>query len=183
MDPLDDLDSEEVSPPSTQQQQCDFRFRFKECPDCLAENDIAARNCHQCNKPLVDPDKRLKEVLKLKDYMVLRCSGLSLSLSQLKSGQEAINVTWHDEDGAELSQRYGFATPGQKGAFYHNFVRMHLKAPGQPLRLKDANDVVNNANLFRHPDFVVGRKEKWGWKVIDCLFDYQGRYRKADSAR
>ncbi|TKB48942.1 DEAD/DEAH box helicase [Ferrimonas sediminicola] len=165
-----------------QQQQCDFRFRFKECPDCLAENDIAARHCHACDKALVDPDTRLKEVLKLKDYLVLRCAGLSLTRHSLKSGQPGVKVTWHDEDGAELSQIFGFATPGQRGAFYHHFARMHLRSPGIPLRLADADAVVDAARLFRHPDFVIARREKYGWKVIETLFDYRGRYRKADSA-
>lgn len=165
-----------------EQQQCDFRFRFKECPDCMAENDIAARHCQACDKALVDPDKRLKEVLRLKDYLVLRCSGISLGAHTLKSGQSGIKVTWHDEDGVEVHQIFGFTTPGQKGAFYHNFARMHLRSPGTPLRLPDADAVVNAAPLFRHPDFVIARKEKYGWQVIDTLFDYQGRYRKADSA-
>lgn len=31
-------------------EQCDYRFRFKSCPHCGAENDIAARRCHQCQK-------------------------------------------------------------------------------------------------------------------------------------
>ncbi|MFP3498992.1 ATP-dependent helicase, partial [Pseudomonas sp. SIMBA_059] len=50
-----------------EREQCDFRFRFKSCPDCGAENDIAARRCHQCDKILVDPDDMLKAALKLKD--------------------------------------------------------------------------------------------------------------------
>lgn len=36
-------------------EQCDFRFRFKNCPQCNAENDIAARRCRECDTVLVDP--------------------------------------------------------------------------------------------------------------------------------
>ncbi|MRC26373.1 ATP-dependent helicase, partial [Bacillus thuringiensis] len=36
-------------------EQCDFRFRFKNCPQCNAENDIAARRCRECDTILVDP--------------------------------------------------------------------------------------------------------------------------------
>ena len=50
-------------------QQCDYRFRFKECSHCGAENDIAARNCHQCHKAIIDPDDQLRDALKLKDAM------------------------------------------------------------------------------------------------------------------
>lgn len=47
-------------------EQCDYRFRFKSCPHCGAENDIAARRCHQCHEVLVDPDDMLKDALNLK---------------------------------------------------------------------------------------------------------------------
>ncbi len=59
-------------------EQCDFRFRFKNCPQCNAENDIAARRCRECDTVLVDPDDMLKAALRLKDALVLRCSGMSL---------------------------------------------------------------------------------------------------------
>ena len=58
--------------------QCEFRFRFKVCDECGAENDIAARRCHGCEKLLVDADDKLKEALMLKDAKVLRVSGMQL---------------------------------------------------------------------------------------------------------
>ncbi|QIZ76368.1 DEAD/DEAH box helicase [Ferrimonas lipolytica] len=164
-------------------EQCDYRFRYKECPDCLAENDIAARVCHSCNKQLVDPDKRLQEVLKLKDYKVIRCGGVQLSKSQGKDGNARLKVTWFDEDGDELNRTFAFDAPAQKGHFYHQFMRQHLKNPGQPLRLNSIDEVIAQQQLLRHPDFVIARLEKKRfWKVIETLFDYSGRYRKADSA-
>ncbi|GAA5188493.1 DEAD/DEAH box helicase [Ferrimonas gelatinilytica] len=164
-------------------QQCDYRFRFKECPDCLCENDIAARQCGDCGKPLVDPDTRLKEVLKLTDYKVLRCSGIKLEVRGDKSGRDQLWVHWFDEDGDELNRPFYLDTAAQKGHFYHQFVRQHLKYPGQPLRLQDARHAEQQQQLFRHPDFVIARREKKRfWKVIECVFDYKGRYRTADSA-
>ncbi|GAA4885948.1 DEAD/DEAH box helicase [Ferrimonas pelagia] len=163
--------------------QCDFRFRFKECPDCMAENDIAARQCHCCGKQLVDPDKRLKEVLQLKDYKVLRCSGVLLEAATGKDGKPRIQVRWFDEDGDEVNRPFGFDSPGQKGHFYHQFIRNHLKNPGQSLRLNTVDDVIRHQHLFRHPDFVIARLEKKRfWKVIECVFDYKGRYRTAETA-
>ncbi|MFI3246957.1 MAG: helicase-related protein, partial [Ferrimonas sp.] len=164
-------------------EQCDYRFRFKECPDCLAENDIAARECHQCQKLLADPDKRLQEVLKLKDYKVIRCCGLQLVSTTTPHAKQAIKVTWFDEDGFELNRLFSFDSTAQKGHFYHQFIRAHLKNPGQPLRFSDASDVIQHQHLFRHPDFVIARHEKKRfWKVIETLFDYQGRYRTATAA-
>lgn len=40
--------------------QCDHRWTFKECPNCAADNDIAARYCHQCKAEIVDPNEKLK---------------------------------------------------------------------------------------------------------------------------
>ena len=58
-------------------QQCDYRFKFKLCDSCGAENDIAARQCHACNELMADPDDKLRAALNLKHAMVLRCSGLA----------------------------------------------------------------------------------------------------------
>ncbi|SHG98311.1 DEAD/DEAH box helicase [Ferrimonas marina] len=163
--------------------QCDYRFRFKECPDCLTENDIAARQCQGCGKQLVDPDARLKEVLRLKDYKVLRCSGIQLEADSDKQGKPRLKVRWFDEDGDELNRAFYFDSPQQKGHFYHQFARNHLKNPGQPLRLQDRDQVLAHQHLFRHPDFVIARLEKKRfWRVIECVFDYKGRFRTADSA-
>lgn len=42
--------------------RCDHRFVAKKCPSCKANNDIAARKCYQCEKPLVDWNKHLKKL-------------------------------------------------------------------------------------------------------------------------
>ncbi len=52
---------------------------LKNCPQCNAENDIAARRCRECDTVLVDPDDMLKAALRLKDALVLRCSGMSFA--------------------------------------------------------------------------------------------------------
>lgn len=40
--------------------QCDYRWTFKECPHCMADNDIAARYCRECKGELVDPNDKLR---------------------------------------------------------------------------------------------------------------------------
>lgn len=61
-------------------------FSFQSCPHCGAENDIAARRCHQCQEVLVDPDDMLKAALKLKDALVLRCGGMELQSGRDEKG-------------------------------------------------------------------------------------------------
>lgn len=165
-----------------ERRQCDFRFRFKICPECGAENDIAARRCHQCDHLMVDPDDMLKAALRLKDAMVLRCSGMSLAVGGDEHG-EWLRVTYHDEDGAEVDERFRLATPPQRRLFDYRFLRPHQRAPGVPLPWRTAADICAAAPLLRHPDFVVARRQGRFWRIREKLFDYQGRYRLAHELR
>ncbi|GGX90132.1 ATP-dependent helicase [Litchfieldella qijiaojingensis] len=162
--------------------QCDFRFRFKTCETCGAENDIAARQCHGCQARLVDPDDKLKEALRLKDARVLRVSGMQLEATHNGRGLERLKVTYHDEDGATLSEWFALETPPQRAAFAAVFLRDHLRAPGAAWRPTSPHEVIDGERRLRAPDFVVGRKVGRHWQVREKLFDYTGRYRKADDA-
>lgn len=167
---------------SGQRQQCDFRFRFKVCPHCGAENDIAARRCHQCDEVLVDPDDMLKAALKLKDALVLRCSDMSFEQGQDAKG-EWLKITYHDEDGAEVSERFRLHTTAQRHVFLQQFLRVHQRAPGTPFNWHNAADVIAQQLLLRAPDFVVARKHGKFWQIREKLFDYQGRFRRANELR
>jgi DNA repair protein RadD len=162
--------------------QCDFRFRFKVCGDCGAENDIAARRCHGCQTLLVDADDKLKEALRLKDARVLRVAGMQLEVTVNGRGMARLKVTYHDEDGATLSEWFALETPAQRGAFAAVFLRDHLRAPGVPFRPTTPEEVVAERRRLRYPDFVVGRRVGRHWQVREKLFDYVGRYRKASEA-
>ena len=163
-------------------EQCDYRFRFKNCPHCNAENDIAARRCHECDAVLVDPDDMLKAALKLKDALVLRCGGMTLEAGRDDKG-EWLKATYYDEDGTSVSERFRLQTPAQRTAFEQLFMRPHQRAPGVPLGWQTANDVVALQPLLRHPDFVVARARGQFWQVREKVFDYQGRYRRANELR
>ena len=163
-------------------QQCGFRFRFKVCGDCGAENDIAARRCHGCDTLLVDADDKLKEALRLKDARVLRVSGMQLEATVNGRGLPRLKVIYHDEDGASLSEWFALETPAQRAAFGAVFLRDHLRAPGTPWRPTSPDEVVAEQRRLRAPDFVVGRRAGRHWQVREKLFDYTGRYRKAEAA-
>lgn len=163
-------------------EQCSFRFRFKTCEACGAENDIAARSCHGCGERLVDPDDKLKDALRLKDARVLRISGMQLSATVNGRGLPRLRVTYHDEDGATLDEWFALETPAQRGAFAAAFLRHHLRAPGSRWWPATPEEVIAERQRLRAPDFVVGRRVGRHWQVREKLFDYVGRYRKADSA-
>ncbi|MCP1363569.1 DEAD/DEAH box helicase, partial [Halomonas sp. BBD45] len=167
---------------SGRSRQCDFRFRFKVCEQCGAENDIAARSCHGCGERLVDPDDKLKDALRLKDARVLRVSGMQLAATVNGRGLPRLKVTYHDEDGATLDEWFALETPAQRGAFAAAFLRHHLRAPGSPWWPASPDDVIAERRRLKVPDFVIGRRVGRHWQVREKLFDYVGRYRKADNA-
>ena len=161
----------------TAPEQCDYRFRFKECPHCGSENDIAARNCHQCKKAIIDPDDQLRDALKLKDAMVIRCAGITLNAHDSNNANK-LKVTYHAEDGEELSESFDFSKPAQRTIFNKLFARR--LANGQtPQKLSTLAEVLAMQALLPAPDFVIARKNKHYWQVQERIFDYQGNYRKA----
>ncbi|MFD1091092.1 DEAD/DEAH box helicase [Providencia vermicola] len=163
-----------------QKQQCEFRFRFKQCPHCGAENDIAARRCQKCQEVLTDPDDMLKAALKLKDALIIRCGGM-----QFISGNDAkgewIKINYYDEDGTSVSERYRLTTPSQRRVFEYRFLREHQRAPGIPFKWNNANDIILQQSLLRYPQFIVARKKDRYWEIREKIFDYQGRFRIANS--
>jgi len=163
-------------------EQCSFRFRFKACECCGAENDIAARTCHGCGERLVDPDDKLREALKLRDARVLRVSAMQLETARNGRGLERLKISYYDEDGTALAEWFALETPAQRHAFQRAFLARHLRAPGTDWRPTSIQEVVQGEARLKAPDFVVGRKVGRFWQVRDKLFDYQGRYRKAEAA-
>ncbi|MBB3184396.1 DNA repair protein RadD [Halomonas fontilapidosi] len=174
--------SEKATSTTPTMEQCSFRFRFKVCGDCGAENDIAARRCHGCETLLVDADDKLREALRLRDARVLRVAGMQLEATLNGRGLPRLKVTYHDEDGAMLSEWFALETPAQRGAFAAAFLRHHLRAPGVPFRPTSPDDVIAERRRLRQPDFVVGRKVGRHWQVREKLFDYTGRFRRAQAA-
>ena len=160
--------------------QCDYRFVFKECGNCGGENDIAARKCLHCSEVLVDPDDMLKKALQLTDAKVLRCSGVSLEESDNR-----LKVIYHDEEGAELSEKFDLENFNQRTAFNQLFSKrlaVNL-ATKENITLTSIKQTLAVADYFPYPDFVIARKQKYYWRIKERIFDYQGQYRKANSLK
>lgn len=159
-------------------QQCDYRFRFKECDHCGAENDIAARVCHSCHELLVDPDDKLRAALNLKDALVLRCAGLTVT----ELGENKLKITYFDEEGTSCEEVFNFAVKAALYIFNQQFGQR--MGQGQiPVKFTDVSQVLRVADALVPPDFVIARKAKFGWKIAEKIFDYEGVYRKAHQER
>ncbi|WP_282111066.1 DEAD/DEAH box helicase [Shewanella algicola] len=153
--------------------QCDFRFRSKSCPDCGVENDIAARICQTCHSTLIDPDKRLKQVLNAQHHHLFKCQEMLLLCQD-----EKLVVQYLDIEGNDFKQTFQFSTPAQRRAFYVVFVLSHTRTPGllHP-QYNRANDVLADKARFRQPDLLLLKKNKHRWDLVDSFFDYQGKYK------
>ena len=158
----------------TPSEQCTFRFKFKRCGSCAAENDIAARACHRCQADLIDPDELIKRALSLKDHKVIRCAGITLS-----SDAGAVRLTYHDEDGQTLSEKFDLSNRQQRALFNALFGR-RINNASQPIRFESNEQLLSFTEHFPHPDFVVSRKQGKYWRISERLFDYQGVYRRAN---
>jgi len=80
-------------------ERCGYRWTFKECPHCMADNDIAARYCHECRGEIVDPNEKLKADFKAmkRDPTQLQTdavTSMSCSPGISRSGNKTIRVEW-----------------------------------------------------------------------------------------
>lgn len=82
--------------------RCDGRWTLKECPECDAENDIAARYCVSCKAELVDPNEKLEI-----DFARMKKDPYALSTDKVlswyaqpwvsQSGNRSLRVDWTTE--------------------------------------------------------------------------------------
>ena len=85
---------------------CGHRFRFKLCPNCSAENDIGARNCHRCGSVLIDPDEKLKQARLSKDMHVLTPDSMEMLERADKNCRPYLQVKYYDHDANALSEAH-----------------------------------------------------------------------------
>ena len=150
---------------------CEFRFRFKRCDQCGAENDLAARQCARCSCLLIDTDQKLREAMALKDAHVMRPDSMIFDKTADKKGNSRLEVRYYDLDGEFLREYFYLNSPSDARAFYYNFMRMHLRIPELKLKISSADDVLKNQRLFRMPLFVIARKKPYYWQIREKIFE------------
>lgn len=153
-----------------EREHCGYRFRAKYCGECGADNDIAARICHECDATLVDPDKKLKEALNLKDALVFECLEMDFSVLKDDKGKSQLKVTYRGDNNAQVHEFWSLTTAKQKATFKERFVRPHLADKHRPFEEASPSKVVNNQHRFRPPQFVIARKSGRFWKMRDKIF-------------
>ncbi|MFA0224889.1 DEAD/DEAH box helicase [Vibrio splendidus] len=154
-----------------EREHCNYRFRAKYCGECGADNDIAARICHECDATLVDPDKKLKEALNLKDALVFECLEMDLNVLKDDKGKSQLKVTYRGENQAQVHEFWSLTTKKQKQNFKDQFVRPHLADRHRPFEEASPTKVVAHQHRFRPPQFVIARKVGRFWKMRDKIFE------------
>lgn len=162
-------------PDTLEIQPCGYRFRFKLCHACEAENDITAQECERCKAVLVDADAKLKQAKLSKNSHVLTPDRITFEERQDKNFQPYLEIRYYDYDGHYLSEAHFFNHASALKKFNINFLRSHLRRPELAEGFRTAQDVVKYQKLFRLPAFVIARKQDKFWKITEKLFSEELR--------
>ena len=149
---------------------CGFKYRFKCCEKCGAENDMDSSRCSECNAIFVDDEAKLRQALSLKNAHVMQPDSMTLEKKIDKKGQERLEIRYYDLNGNSLSEVYFFQSPNDSKVFYYNFTRMHNKLPEKRIEVKTIQDAIVAQKLFRMPLFVIARKQEKYWRIREKVF-------------
>lgn len=150
---------------------CPFRFRFKCCDACGAENDIAARICNQCDATIVDTDKKLRDAMDLKGAHVMRPDSMTVEKGNDRKGKERLEVKYYDVDAEYLTEYFYLTNAAEVRAFYYNFTRLHTRMPERNIPINGIDDVFRNLNSFRMPMFIIAHQRKHFWQIREKVFE------------
>ncbi|MFK8138765.1 MAG: DEAD/DEAH box helicase [Bdellovibrionales bacterium] len=160
-----------VSDPNTFEfTACGFRFRFKRCGSCGAENDLTAKSCNSCNEVLVDPDAKLKKAKLSKGAHVMRPVSVEYAEKYDKRGNPFLEIRYYDVESNYLSEAYFFSNYSSQKKFEINFLRSHIKLSGMSLKIDSSSSAIDSKHLFRMPSFIIARKQDKFWRVTEKIF-------------
>ncbi|MGZ3695372.1 MAG: DEAD/DEAH box helicase, partial [Bdellovibrionota bacterium] len=160
---IQDPDTLEIIP-------CGFRYRFKLCHSCDAENDITARTCERCSAELVDAEAKLKQAKLSKNSHVLTPDRITFEERQDKNFKPYLEIRYYDHDARYLSEAHFFNYESSLKKFNINFLRSHLRRPELAGEFRSPQDVLKYQKLFRLPAYVIARKQDKFWKITEKVF-------------
>ncbi|MBI2519750.1 MAG: DEAD/DEAH box helicase [Bdellovibrio sp.] len=149
---------------------CGYRFRFKLCNSCGAENDVTARKCTACQIELIDAEAKLKQAKLSKNAHVLQPDSIEYLVRNDKFGNPFLEIKYYDYDSKYLSEVHFMGNSTNLKKFHINFLRSHMKMPERILSIKNPDDVIRAQKHFRTPSFVIARKQEKFWKITEKIF-------------
>ena len=160
----------QVNPDTYELTPCGYRFRFKICDQCGAQNDISARECNHCGCLLIDPDEKLKQARLSKDAHVLTPDSVEMLERVDKKGTPYLQVKYYDYDAQFVAEMHYLNNPTSLKKFSINFLRSHLRKPEQKVHISSVSDAVKLRAQLRMPSFVIARKQGKFWKITEKIF-------------
>ncbi|HAV12255.1 MAG TPA: ATP-dependent helicase [Opitutae bacterium] len=149
---------------------CGYRFRFKLCTQCSAQNDISARECNHCGSLLIDPDEKLKQAKLSKNAHVLTPDSIEMLERFDKKGTPYLQVKYYDYDAQFLSEMHYLNNQTSLKKFNINFLRSHMRKPELKLNIRSVDEVIAMQSQLRMPSFVIARKQGKFWKITEKIF-------------
>jgi DNA repair protein RadD len=159
-----------VNPDTYELTPCGYRFRFKICNQCSAQNDITARDCRSCGSVLIDPDVKLKQARLSKDAHVLTPDSIEMLERFDKKGTPYLQVKYYDYDAQFVAEMHYLNNPTSLKKFTINFLRSHMRKPELKLNISSVSDAVKIQSQLRMPSFVIARKQGKFWRVTEKIF-------------
>jgi DNA repair protein RadD len=159
-----------TNPDTYEIRPCGYRFRFKICVQCSAQNDITARDCSRCGSVLIDPDEKLKQAKLSKDAHVLTPDSIEMLERFDKNGNPYLQVKYYDYDANHLAEMHYLNNQTSLKKFNINFLRSHMKKPELKLNISSVSEVVRMQSQLRMPSFVIARKQGKFWKITEKIF-------------
>jgi DNA repair protein RadD len=125
--------------------QCSGRWTFKECPHCMAENDIAARYCFDCRGEIVDPNEKLRL-----EFKALKKDPTNIQTDEVLDWKVSSNIS---RSGNE-TWRIDWTTP------YRSFSTWTIKAPKHQKAYADKEKLMlASQNLKQMPMTITYQKD------------------------
>jgi DNA repair protein RadD len=149
---------------------CGYRFRFKICDQCSAENDITARECCRCGYTLIDPDTKLKQAKLSKNAHVLAPDSIEMLERSDKNGNPYLQVKYYDYDARYVSEMHYLNNQTSLKKFNINFLRSHTRKPELNLSIRSVGEIIKIQPQLRMPSFVIARKQGKFWKITEKIF-------------
>ncbi|MFL3659797.1 MAG: DEAD/DEAH box helicase [Opitutales bacterium] len=149
---------------------CGYRFRFKICDQCSAENDITARECCRCGYTLIDPDTKLKQAKLSKNAHVLAPDSIEMLERSDKNGNPSLQVKYYDYDARYVSEMHYLNNQTSLKKFNINFLRSHTRKPELNLSIRSVGEIIKIQPQLRMPSFVIARKQGKFWKITEKIF-------------
>ncbi len=160
----------EQNPNTYEFKPCGYRFRFKVCDQCSAQNDITARECNRCGNTLIDPDVKLKQAKLSKNAHVLTPDSIEMLERFDKNGNPYLQVKYYDYDARYLSENHYLNNQTSLKKFNINFLRSHMRKPELNLNIRSVGEITKIQSQLRMPAFVIARKQGKFWKITEKIF-------------